>query len=132
MCIFCDIVEGKIPSYKLYEDEYVIVILDISQVTKGHSLVIVKQHANNIFDCEDAALSDAILVTKQVGKHLMDSLQCKGMNVLTNINEAAGQTIEHLHFHLIPRYNNKDSCIITFNKSDAQDLQLLHTQLQIQ
>ncbi len=122
MCVFCDIRDGIIPSYKLYEDEYVFVILDISQVTKGHSLVIVKEHTASLLTCDDTSLTRAILVAKQLGNHLMNSLNCQGMNVLSNINEVAGQCVDHLHIHLIPRYSKDDACVIQFKESEINDL----------
>lgn len=125
MCVFCDIIEGRIPSYKIYEDEYVLVILDISQVTKGHSLVIVKEHANNLLTCSDTYLTQAILTSKRIGNQLMEVLGCEGMNILSNINEIAGQSIDHLHIHLIPRYSKEDACVIKFNDSEKIDLQQL-------
>ncbi|MBR0385795.1 MAG: HIT family protein, partial [Erysipelotrichaceae bacterium] len=103
MCLFCDIVEGKIPSSRVYEDDLCVAFLVIAQATKGHTLVVPKQHFDNILQCDQETLKHLICVTQQLAAQLIDKLQANGCNILVNTNEAAGQTIKHLHFHLIPR-----------------------------
>lgn len=125
MCIFCDIVEGKIPSYTLYEDESVKAFLDISQTTKGHTLVICKNHYDHFLACDSDTMKHVFEVAQSLGNHLMDKLNAKGMNVLSNINEVAGQSVSHFHVHLIPRYSEDDACVIHFEESEEQDLEAL-------
>lgn len=125
MCIFCSIVKKEIPSFCLYEDDLVMAFLDISQVTKGHTLIIPKQHFDHMLVCDDTILSHMIIIAKKIGQHLMDTLGAEGMNILTNINEVAGQSVTHLHFHVIPRYSEDDACVIQFEESEKQDLESL-------
>lgn len=125
MCIFCKIINAEIPSYKLYEDEDVLAFLDISQVTKGHTLVVPKRHYDSILDCDPQDLQRVIAVTQKLGKQLSQTLNCKGMNILSNVNEIAGQSVFHFHVHLIPRYHENDACILKFTESEAQNLEQL-------
>lgn len=118
MCIFCKIVEGSIPSYTIYEDETVKAFLDISQVTKGHTLVISKKHYENFLTCDVEDMKKVMETAQKLGNELMVKLNAKGMNVLTNINEVAGQSVFHFHVHLIPRYDENDACQIHFNESE--------------
>lgn len=129
MCIFCDIVEGKIPSYKVYEDEDVLAFLDISQVTKGHTLVIPKKHSDDFTQCEENDMIKVMQAAQTISQHLMMSTNAKGMHVLSNVHEAAGQSVKHFHVHLIPRYDKHDACVIEFQESEAQDLAALQQAL---
>ena len=123
MCIFCKIVEGSIPSYTIYEDETVKAFLDISQVTKGHTLVISKKHYENFLTCDVEDMKKVMETAQKLGNELMVKLNAKGMNVLTNINEVAGQSVFHFHVHLIPRYDENDACQIHFNESEKVNLE---------
>lgn len=125
MCIFCDIVKGEIPSSKIYEDDEHIVILDISQTTKGHSLVIPKKHYNNILEMPEQDAAKLMSVASKIAKTLTNKLGCKGINILNNTNEVAGQTVMHTHVHVIPRYSNDDTITISFkeNKFNLEDIQ---------
>lgn len=114
MCIFCDIIEGKIPSKKVYEDDDVLAILDISQTTYGHTLVMPKKHYENIIDCPKDELYKVISVTQDLTKKILKNLNANGSNTLSNTNEASGQTVPHLHFHIIPRYDENDSIKLEF------------------
>lgn len=118
MCVFCDIINGKIPSKKVYEDDKVISILDISQTTYGHTLVIPKKHYANILECPKDELSYLISKVQDIAKLITDKLQANGFNILVNTNEVSGQTVMHLHFHIIPRYELNDSIKIEFNKNE--------------
>ena len=103
-CIFCAIAAGEIPSFKVYEDDVVLAYLDINPFSKGHVLVIPKEHTEGLLDTPDATLSAVIARVKKVAAHIKDALPCDGFNILQNNGEAAGQTVKHLHFHIIPRY----------------------------
>lgn len=122
MCIFCSIVNGEIPSSKLYEDDSVIAILDISQVTKGHTLVIPKQHTENFMTCEPELMKRVMEVAQMLAKRIMERTPAQGMNILSNVNEVAGQSVMHFHVHLIPRYSEQDACVIQFNEGSPLDL----------
>ena len=102
-CIFCKIIGGEIPSYKVYEDEKTIAFLDIAPVSPGHTLVATKAHYQNIEDISAEELCLLAQSVKKVGKLLTDSLKLKGYNVTVNNGAIAGQVIPHIHFHIIPR-----------------------------
>lgn len=123
MCIFCDIIEGKIPSYTIYEDDTVKAFLDISQVTKGHTLVVPKVHYDNFLECDSEIMKHVMEVAQTLGKDITHKLNAKGMNILSNINEVAGQSVNHFHVHLIPRYDENDACVIEFKESKKQNLE---------
>lgn len=103
-CIFCKIANGEIPSKTLYEDERFRVILDISPASKGHAIILVKQHAANIFELSEEDAAAIYVVAKKVATAMKKVLNCDGINILQNNGEAAGQTVFHLHMHIIPRY----------------------------
>ncbi len=125
MCVFCDIVEGKIPSSKIYEDEQVVAFLDLAQVTKGHTLVVPKKHYDNFLSCDPATLAHLMQVAQILGNHIMKQTKCNGMNILSNVNKVAGQSVLHFHVHLIPRYDASDALTLEFHDSPQQDLNAL-------
>ena len=110
-CIFCKIANGEIPSKTLYEDDSFRVILDISPASKGHAIILPKNHASNIYELSNEDAGKIMIVAKKVATVLKEVLSCDGMNILQNNGETAGQTVFHLHVHLIPRYKNDDVTI---------------------
>lgn len=100
-CIFCKIIEGKIPSSKVYSDDKNLAFLDISPANKGHVIVIPKKHSETISELPDEDLISLMKVVKIISKALLDEFD--GVNVLQNNKIAAGQFVPHLHFHVIPR-----------------------------
>ncbi len=102
-CIFCAIAKGEIPSFKIYEDDLVLAYLDINPFTKGHTLVIPKVHSSGLLDTSDETLASIISRVKKVAAHLKDALPCDGFNILQNNGQCAGQTVPHVHFHIVPR-----------------------------
>lgn len=123
-CIFCKIVSGEIPSAKVYEDEHVYAFLDISQVTKGHTLVVPKIHKETIFDLSSDMAGPLFESVKKVADALKASLSPSGLNLLNNNGETAGQTVFHYHIHLIPRYSLDDGFHPVFKESSgSHDLQ---------
>lgn len=122
MCIFCDIIDHKIPSSVVYEDDRTLAILDISQVTRGHTIVMPKKHCANILEADDETVQQVILTAKKVAGLLNEKTGCAGVNLLNNCGEAAGQTVNHLHIHVIPRYGAEDALQICFGKSEEIDL----------
>ena len=107
-CVFCAIAAGEIPSFKVYEDELVLAYLDINPFTKGHTLVIPKVHTTGLVDTPDDTLAAVIARVKKVAAHLKEALPCDGFNILQNNGEAAGQTVMHVHFHIVPRYGREE------------------------
>ena len=102
-CIFCKLANGVFPTNSIYEDDKFNVILDNGPATKGHALILPKEHADDLFELPDET---AFKLAKKLGKHIMETLGADGLNVVQNNGEAAGQTVRHFHLHLIPRYNN--------------------------
>ncbi len=123
MCIFCMIANHEINSSVIYEDDKVMAFLDLSQVTKGHTLVVPKKHYENILECDSEDLAHVIQVTQMLAKRIVERFNAKGVNILNNCNEAAGQTVMHMHFHIIPRYSENDAIEIHFNESEKQNLE---------
>lgn len=108
-CIFCKIIEGDIPSRKVYEDDDVIAILDMSQVTKGHTLVISKEHVRNILDYSDDLAARVFSKLPKIARAVKNfDPDCQGLNVLMNNEEIASQSVFHSHIHLLPRYDKSD------------------------
>ncbi len=105
-CIFCKIANGDIPSATLYEDEEFRVILDLGPASKGHALILPKEHYPNLYELPDELAGKAILLAKKMAVKMTKALDCDGFNVVQNNGEPAGQTVFHFHMHLIPRYKN--------------------------
>lgn len=105
-CIFCKIIAGEIPSYKVYEDENILAFLDINPVNPGHTLVVPKKHVFNIEETGEEILCQIIKTVKKVGWSLKKNLTAPGYNVQVNNESAAGQIVPHLHFHVVPRLEN--------------------------
>lgn len=115
-CIFCKIANGDVPSYTLFEDNDFRIILDIGPATKGHALLIPKEHAENLYDLPDNLASRVLVLAKKMMEKITDKLSCDGFNLVQNNGEAAGQTVRHFHVHLIPRYD-KDGQKINWSES---------------
>lgn len=104
-CIFCRIANGNIPSNTLYEDDNFRVILDLSPATKGHALLLPKEHADNLYELSDAVAAQVMATVRNIAVRMKEKLHCDGINLVQNNGEAAGQTVNHFHMHIIPRYN---------------------------
>ena len=125
-CIFCKILRNEIPSSTVYEDDKFRAIMDISPVAKGHVILLAKEHAANLLEADDDLLSAALPAVKKVAKAVKKTVGCDGINVLQNNGEEAGQTIFHLHIHVIPR-NKEDGVklpppMATYADGEAADL----------
>lgn len=105
-CIFCKIVAGDIPCAKIYESETCIAFLDIAPVNRGHALILPKEHFPAIWDVPSELGNDLMEVMGRVGTAVKDAVKADGLNVMQNNLEAAGQLVPHIHFHLIPRFEN--------------------------
>ena len=113
-CIFCKIVAGEIPASKVYEDDHFLAFLDISQVTPGHTLVIPKKHARNLLEMTPDETADLFNVVSRVTKKVESATQPQGMNIISNMEEIAGQSVFHTHVHILPRYSQEDDLKIDF------------------
>lgn len=102
-CVFCKIISGEFSSRKIYEDEFTLAFLDISKDVDGHILVVPKKHVKNILDCDNETLSRVFDTVKKVSNHLVENCGYDGVNLLNANDESAGQTVFHLHIHIIPR-----------------------------
>ena len=132
-CIFCAIASGEIPSFKVYEDDLVVAYLDINPFTEGHTLVIPKAHSEGLLDTDDATLAAVIARVKKVAAHLKAALPCDGFNILQNNGEAAGQTVRHVHFHIVPRSGAAATEIAFANrKGDMEALKALSERIRLQ
>src|SRR3954462_15156277 len=107
-CIFCKIANGEIPSAKVYENEHVFAFLDLSQVTKGHTLIIPKTHKENLFELTPEIAKNIFEVAPTIANALKTAYNPIGLNLVNNNGEKAGQSVFHFHMHLIPRYGEGD------------------------
>lgn len=105
-CIFCKIANGEIPSRTLYEDETFRVILDLNPATRGHALIIPKDHASDLHELPEESAGAVMVLAKRLAALMNERLHCDGLNLVQNNGQAAGQTVAHFHLHLIPRYVN--------------------------
>lgn len=119
-CIFCKIIDNQIPSNTVYEDDDVKAILDVAPANRGHVIVLVKKHVESIFELDEATAAKLFPVVTRIAKAIQKTLQCDGVNILQNNGEAAGQTVHHLHVHIIPRFNN-DTVTIHWNGCTYQE-----------
>jgi histidine triad (HIT) family protein len=127
-CLFCKIIEKKIPAYIIYEDEHALAFLDITPRAPGHSLVIPKQHAPRIVDLPDPEVGPLFLAVKRVGEMLMKGLAPDGVTIGMNQGRAGGQEVDHLHVHLMPRFHGDNGHAIQAvvnnpPKEDVEDIQ---------
>lgn len=119
-CIFCKIANGEIPSYKVYEDSEVIAFLDVNPASRGHTLVMPKDHYTSIVTTPKAILDKAFEVAQLVAQAEIAQLGASGVNVITNCGKSAGQTIDHFHIHVIPRYEH-DGLKLDFSPKQLTD-----------
>ena len=110
-CIFCKIANGEIPSRTIAETDMFRVVLDVGPATKGHALILPKEHYKNLYDLPEETAAEAIKVAKKVALTMKDKLGCDGVNIVQNNEEAAGQTVFHFHMHVIPRYKEDGQVI---------------------
>ncbi|MBP5835802.1 HIT family protein [Candidatus Phytoplasma meliae] len=117
--IFTKIIQKQIPSYVIYEDDLVIAFLDVTQFTKGHTLVITKKEYQNIADVPEAIFTHLFKIVHKISKVLINSFHAQGINLLNNNGEIAGQTVFHYHVHLIPRFDKNEVKIKTSNNMNS-------------
>ena len=103
-CIFCKIANGEIPSRTIEENDMFRVVLDVGPATKGHALILPKDHYKNLYELPEDVAAEAFKLAKKVAVKMKEKLNCDGVNIVQNNEEAAGQTVFHFHMHVIPRY----------------------------
>lgn len=111
-CIFCKIADGRIPSRTLYEDGDFRVILDLNPATRGHALILPKNHCKNLYEIDEETAAKVFPLAKKMAVTMTKKLGCDGFNVIQNNNEIAGQTVFHFHVHLIPRYKDDNQTLV--------------------
>ena len=121
-CIFCKLAAGDIPTNTVYEDDTFRVIMDANPATKGHSLIIPKDHFANLYEMDEEVAAKAMKLAKKMAVHMKEKLNCDGFNLLQNNEETAGQTVFHFHMHLIPRYKgDKNDDILKYTPLELSD-----------
>ncbi len=110
-CIFCKIAAGEIPSKTLYEDERFRIILDVGPATRGHALILPKEHYADLWELPEDLAAESIKLARKMTAKMKDVLQCDGFNLVQNNGYAAGQTVFHFHLHLIPRYDSGEKLV---------------------
>ncbi len=125
-CIFCKIANGGIPASTLYEDDNFRVILDAGPASKGHALILPKQHYEDVCELDEAVGSKVLGLAAKIGRAMKSGLGCAGFNLVQNNGEAAGQTVYHFHMHIIPRYENGPAMVSwepgTIDAEDAEKI----------
>lgn len=123
-CIFCKLANGVFPTNSIYEDEDFNVILDNSPASKGHALILPKEHFANVYEIDDEILAKAVKLGKKIIEKETEVLGCDGYNMVQNNGEVAGQTVFHFHMHLIPRYKDETTRLIEWNHLSFEDDEL--------
>lgn len=125
-CIFCKIANGEIPSETIYEDSTFRAILDLNPASKGHALIIPKQHYRDVSDLEDDVAAKVLPLAAKIGVAMKKALGCAGFNLVQNNGSAAGQTVLHFHVHVIPRYEDGPA-MVTWEPGKAEPEELSQT-----
>ncbi|MCR5847892.1 MAG: HIT family protein [Lachnospiraceae bacterium] len=120
-CIFCKLANGIIPTNSIYEDDDFNVILDAGPATKGHALILPKEHYANIYEIPEETAGKVMILAKKLATSMTEKLSADGFNLVQNNNECAGQTVFHFHFHLIPRYENDGQNMLWKPTSPTQE-----------
>ncbi len=115
-CIFCEITAGSMPSFKLYEDDDILIILDRFPKAKGHTLIMPKTHYTTIFDLDQKVGMKIFAAAQKMSQILMDTLKCDGINLVQNNGEVAGQQVAHFHLHIVPRFES-DNLVLMSGKT---------------
>ena len=132
-CIFCKIANGGIPSKTIYEDEKFRVILDLGPATKGHALILPKEHYANLYELPEEMAGDVMKLAQKMATQITEKLGCEGFNLVQNNGEAAGQTVHHFHMHVIPRYEGGNAKDVTWSHSEfsAEELDKIRDQIRM-
>ena len=121
-CIFCKLANGMIPTRSIYEDENFKVILDAAPATRGHALILPKEHADKLYQMPEDMIGKAFVLAKKMAASMTETLGCQGFNIVQNNGEAAGQTVFHFHIHLVPRYEDDGQGLFWESRHYADDV----------
>jgi histidine triad (HIT) family protein len=130
-CVFCRIVAGELPAYKIYEDDRVYAFLDAARDVDGHTLVVPKRHCRNILDCDPAELAAVARGVQTVSRHYVNDAGYDGANVFSLTEPSAGQSVFHLHFHIFPRKNGDGVYDFPKLRACRHSLEEMHEKLKI-
>lgn len=122
-CIFCKIAKGELPAAKIWEDENHVAFLDISPATRGHTLIIPKEHYENLFDIPEEKLTEIAKISKEIALLIKEKLNADGINLLNSSNKCAQQEVPHFHMHVIPRYEGGKFKLEPLNKTLDKNLE---------
>ena len=133
-CIFCKIAKGEIDSAKIWEDDDVLVFMDVKPFTKGHCLIVPKKHFESIFDIEESILQKVIVRAKHISEKIKKNLGANGIRLSQSNGKTAGQEVMHFHLHIIPRYEGEDipmhpAATVHLPQANIEELQKLALQL---
>ncbi len=131
-CIFCKIISGEVPAFKIYEDDFTLAFLDIANDAYGHTLIIPKKHYDTMMTCDNTTLSHVMETVKKVGNHYVKDCGFDGWNIVNNTGEAAGPHMMHFHIHLIPRKFGDNAFIFPVLAGGGQDLQTVCNKLKFE
>ncbi len=120
-CVFCKIANGEIPAATLYEDDLFRVILDLGPASKGHALILPKNHFADVCTLDQETSSKVLTLAAKIGTAMKKSLNCAGFNLVQNNGQAAGQTVFHFHLHIIPRYESGPRMVSWEPQSPSQE-----------
>ncbi len=126
-CIFCKITNGEIPSKTIYEDDNFKVFFDLGPATRGHALIVPKEHYENIFDLDDGLASEVFVLAKRLATVMKKAFKADGFNIVQNNGKFAGQSVFHFHTHLIPRYEG-DAAIKFWKEGETSEEELTKLQ----
>ena len=121
-CIFCKIVKKELPAFIFYEDEFVIVFLDINPLVEGHTLVVPKKHYESIFDIDEEVLQKIISVSQKMSKRIKEALRVEGVNLINSSGVVAGQSVPHFHLHIIPRREGDEINLASWWRSKVKEV----------
>ena len=130
-CIFCKIIKGEIPCYKIYENKEVFAFLDIENDVPGHTLVVPKKHVSDLDSCDEKTYQNVMSASKKLASHFL-SLGFDGVNLVSNCKESSGQTVQHFHVHLFPRNANDGAKLIMQKAKQKVDLETISKELRLE
>ena len=130
-CLFCKIINGEIPAYKIYEDEEVLAFLDITNDPEGHTLVIPKVHSNNVCDTNTDTFACVMEVAQDIARHYVNIGYAEGVNMYINSGKCAGQEIDHLHIHILPRRTDDGVSFVRVSSPSSLDLAEIANKLKL-
>lgn len=123
-CLFCQMGRGEIPCAKVYEDAEILAFLDINPASRGHTLVITKEHFDSFAMVPQDLLGKAFAVAQRIAQAQLSELGARGVNIISNVNEAAGQSVMHFHIHVIPRFDPNDGLRLNFIPAKLENYNL--------